>query len=225
MLSTVLESGVYEPLSKNPTTKVERWVQKLLSKLKTALRTFLKYKLTPYHSRPSHLYGIPNTHKPNIPPRPTVSSIGSPCYGLIGFLNEILSPLAGKSKSFVKSSGHFVQLLESLNLPSLDTLVNFDVVNLFTNIPVDEVIRNKFHNDETLAERCRSCRWKPSRSCWRFVWEPQMFRWTISSSNRKMAWLWEVLYPSLETCTRGIWESRSRLGTTQTIAVTPVCWW
>jgi hypothetical protein len=55
-LNTLLESGVYEPLPKDPTAKVERKVQNLVSRHTTALRTDLKYKLTPYHSKPSHLY-------------------------------------------------------------------------------------------------------------------------------------------------------------------------
>jgi hypothetical protein len=49
--------------------------------------------------------------------------------------------LAGKSDSFVKNSGHFVQLLKTVNLNSRDTLVSFDVVSLFTNVPVDEVLQ------------------------------------------------------------------------------------
>ncbi|PNF20028.1 hypothetical protein B7P43_G05946 [Cryptotermes secundus] len=116
----------------------------------------LKRKLTPYHSKPPHLFGLPKIHKPDIPLRPIVSSIGSPCYALAGFLQEIRSLLAGRSGSFVKNSGHFIELLKSVNLRRKDKLACFDVVSLFTNVPVDEalqVIRSRLNNHNTLAER------------------------------------------------------------------------
>ncbi|PNF20184.1 hypothetical protein B7P43_G16972 [Cryptotermes secundus] len=155
-LNTLLESGVYETLPKDPTAKVESKVQKLLSKYKTTLPTDLKHRLTPYHSKPPHLYGLPKIHKAGIPLRPIVSSIGCPCLALASFLRKILSPFAGKFDSFVKNSAHFVQLLKTVNLHSEDTLVSFDVVSLITNVPVDEVlhiIEKKLHDDVTLAER------------------------------------------------------------------------
>jgi hypothetical protein len=43
-----------------------------------------------------------------------------------------------------------------VDLESSDTLVSYDVVSLFTNVPVEEalqVIRNKLHNVDKLAER------------------------------------------------------------------------
>jgi hypothetical protein len=90
-----LESGVYEPLSKDFITKVEMKVLKLLPTHKTALPADLKHKLTLCQSKPPYLYGLPNIHKQNIPLRSVVSSTGSPCYTLAG-------PLAGNSESFVK---------------------------------------------------------------------------------------------------------------------------
>jgi hypothetical protein len=42
-LNTLLESGVYEPLTKDPSANVERKLHKLLSKHKTALPTDLKH--------------------------------------------------------------------------------------------------------------------------------------------------------------------------------------
>jgi hypothetical protein len=47
-------------------------------------------------------------------------------------------------------------LLKSVNLQSLDTLISFDNVSLYTNVPADEVLQfiyNKLHNNDTLAER------------------------------------------------------------------------
>jgi hypothetical protein len=124
-LNSLLKSGIYEPLSKYPTAKVGRKVQKLLSKHKTLLPTDLKHKLTLYDIKPQHLlvYGLPMIHKPHTPLRPMVRSVGSPCYALAGFLQKIISPLAGKSQSFVKNLGHFIELLKSVNLQSLDSLV------------------------------------------------------------------------------------------------------
>jgi hypothetical protein len=111
-LNTLVEFRVYEMLPKDPAAKVERKVQKLLSKPKTTLPTNLKHKLTSYHSNPLHLYGLTKVHKLDILLRPILSSIGSPFYALAGFLHKILSPLAGKSESFIKNLGHFKQLFK-----------------------------------------------------------------------------------------------------------------
>jgi hypothetical protein len=95
-LNTLLESGIYEPLPKDPTDKVERNIQKQFSKHKTTLPIDLKHKLTPYHNKPPHLYGLSKIHKTDIPLRHIASSVLSPCYAVAGFLRMILNPLAGK---------------------------------------------------------------------------------------------------------------------------------
>jgi hypothetical protein len=101
------------------------------------LPTDLEHKLTPYHSKHPHLYGLPKIHKLYISLKPIVSSICSPCYALAGFLHRILSPLAGNSESFVKNSAYFVHLLKAVSPQSEGTFVSFDVVSLFTNVPIE----------------------------------------------------------------------------------------
>jgi hypothetical protein len=54
-----------------------------------------------------------------------------------------------------KNSEHFLQLLKPVNVCESDILVSFDVVSLFTEVPVEEVlniIRNKPWEDDTVAE-------------------------------------------------------------------------
>jgi hypothetical protein len=105
-IASVLESGVYKILHKDPTSQIDRKIWKLLTKHKTVLPAALKYKLTPYSSKPHHLYGLPTIHKTDIPPRPIVGSTDSPCYALADFLHKILSPLVGNTDSFMKNSEH-----------------------------------------------------------------------------------------------------------------------
>jgi hypothetical protein len=49
-ISSLLESGVYEFLPKDPTSQIERKIRQLITKHKTVLPVALKRRLTPYHS-------------------------------------------------------------------------------------------------------------------------------------------------------------------------------
>jgi hypothetical protein len=116
----------------------------------------LKRKLTPYHSKPPHFYGLPKIHKLDIPLRPVVSSIASPCYDLADFLHKILSPLIGNTDFFMENSEHFIKLIQDINLQNKDYLVSSDIVSLFTNVPMEEVlqvIRNILSTDPAFPER------------------------------------------------------------------------
>jgi hypothetical protein len=79
-----------------------------------------------------------------------VSSIGSPCYALAGFIQTILKSLVGNSETSVKNSDHFIQLLKPTELQDQDIPVSFDVVSLFTNVPTEEspqIIKTKLDRD------------------------------------------------------------------------------
>jgi hypothetical protein len=102
-ISSLLKSGVCEILRKDPTFEIERMIRKLIIKHKTVLPAALQYKMTPYHSKPLYLHGLPRyTNLASI-----ISSTKSLCYALANFLHKILSPIVG----ITKSSEHFIKLI------------------------------------------------------------------------------------------------------------------
>ena len=102
------------------------------------------------------MYGFPKVHKVGIPLRPIVSAIGSPTYQLAKELCRILSPIVGKSNSYIRNSSRFVEKISEIQLQELDRLVSFDVKNLFTMVPIDDslrIIHDRLIVDDTLDER------------------------------------------------------------------------
>jgi hypothetical protein len=135
----------------------------------------------------------------------------------------MLRSTSEKSESFVKNSGHFVELLKSVNVESLDTFDSFDAVSLLANVPVDEalqVAKNKLYNDDALAEQSAlqvEARMELLEICLRTTY----FQ-VNHNFQRKAAWLWEAPYhPSLET-SWSILRNWLLTRQTQIISVTPV---
>ena len=102
-------------------------------------------------------YGLPKIHKSEIPLRPIVSFVNSPTYGFSSFLANILSPVVGNTENTVKNSCHFAEFVRGKTLKADQVqLVSFDVVSLFTNIPVDLAIKvaaKRLRQDATLLQR------------------------------------------------------------------------
>ena len=74
-----------------------------------------------------------------------------------------------------------MQLLKSVTPQATDILVSFDVINMFTNIPVDEaleVIGEELQKDDTLA----------SRSCmqWDAIMEILKRIWTVGPNHKRV---------------------------------------
>ena len=96
-------------------------------------------KIRPVGSRPGIIYGLPKIHKPNYPLRPIISSSGTYNYNLVKLLDELIKPLLSDSKYILKDTFDFINIVSKL--PSAGVkMVSFDVVSLFTNIPLLETI-------------------------------------------------------------------------------------
>ena len=95
--------------------------------------------ITPSGAQPGKLYGMCKVHKAGYPLRPVISMINTPEYKLAKFLDEYIKPNIPISLS-CNSTDIFLENLKSFTLTPNMKVVSFDVVSLYTNIPLLETI-------------------------------------------------------------------------------------
>ena len=149
----------------DPTARFETKVQNLLLSMKDKFDTRTYYKLYPSGSRPGLFYGTAKMHKlpedsknvDNLPVRPIVSSIGTATYETSKYLANLLAPLA-KSKYTVDSSKEFISRIRDKTINEEFELVSFDVISLFTNVPLDytiNVILDKVYDQNRIKTKLK----------------------------------------------------------------------
>jgi predicted GIY-YIG superfamily endonuclease len=130
--------GSYIKIPKNPIKKIIREVKKAINNSNLDEKT--KKRLLPTNEITPRIYGLPKIHKEGIPLRPIVNTIGSPTYELAKYVAKILGPLVGHTDSFIKDSNDFINTIKNEKMKPNDTLISFDVVSLFTKIPLNDAI-------------------------------------------------------------------------------------
>ena len=87
----------------------------------------------------------------DLPLRPIISTIRIATYELAKYLAQILKPL-GQSQYTIKISKSFIKTLKKQKIPPGYQMVSFDVVSLFTNVPLEEtiniIIKRIYHKNE-----------------------------------------------------------------------------
>ncbi|XP_069981868.1 uncharacterized protein [Penaeus vannamei] len=116
---------------------LEDKLNRLLRTIKSSISLNTYNSLLSSGSRPGVLYGLPKVHKPNIPLRPIISSIGTFNYNAAKFLVPVISPLTTNHYT-IDNSTAFAKEITSLNYQNPVTMASFDVESLFTNVPLHE---------------------------------------------------------------------------------------
>ncbi|XP_077486813.1 uncharacterized protein LOC144098165 [Amblyomma americanum] len=140
MLSLLEDGETYVRLKKDPTLKLEREFQKLLSDVFLAFpqnQEALYYKLLSQNGSAPAFYRLPKIHKPDVALRPIVDYTRSPLHNLSKFLLQVLCPLVGQSPSHVRNSFAFVEKNRSTSIDEDEVMVSFDINSMFTSVPID----------------------------------------------------------------------------------------
>ena len=96
-------------------------------------------ELIPSGSQPGKLYGIAKVHKTNVPLRPVVPTVGTPEYKLAKYLDNLIKPHIPDTY-LLRSTENFIERLKECPCNNKNTMVSFDVVSLFTNVPLKETV-------------------------------------------------------------------------------------
>ncbi len=158
MENLLKDEATYTVIPKPPFKRVERELNAMLLNLKNQKKipenTYRK--LHSSDAIPPAIRGSIKHHKVDYPLRPIVTCIDSALYETSKSLTKILSPLQNKNGFSVANSTQFKNKICNITIDDDESMISFDVVSLFTAIPVDKAcryIRTKLENDPTLPDR------------------------------------------------------------------------
>jgi hypothetical protein len=93
-------------------------------------------------SNPPEINGLIKLHKDNNPIRPVINMRSSPSYNLSSLITKYLNKLLNLPFSFnVMNSHHLIQDLIDLRFEPQYRLCSFDISNMYTNIPTEEICK------------------------------------------------------------------------------------
>jgi hypothetical protein len=173
-MKLLLEDPAYKLSANDPTVYLEKKTKALITK--TSLSPELMKQLIPPEksSRVPKFYGSPKIHKEGIPLRPIVDAAGSCTHKTARYAAKLIQPIPEKAKSYVKNSTHFIELIHEITIEPEDILVSFDVVSLYTKVPVQEaldILAEKKVISEDILKLVKHCMFSTY-----FIYEGQFYK-------------------------------------------------
>ena len=144
MYEILNDHTTYKLINKDPTNKITSEIGNLVKnwKNKRYIHLNLYKKLYVSDGELPSSYGLPKIHKEGHSLRLIVSCINSAFYPLATFLKEIIDNTNKKNFSYVKNSFDLVNKLNGKVIDKNFSIISFDVVSMYTNIPTDLVLKS-----------------------------------------------------------------------------------
>ncbi|XP_046406218.1 uncharacterized protein LOC124171124 [Ischnura elegans] len=137
-MEELLSDLVYHKLEKIPMAKAD-WETRAIIK-RSYIPVEEQRRLIVSVPKPPRLYGLPKIHKEGVPLRPIVSQIDAPTYHLAQYIANTLQEYVDNTSYHIKNSAHFVEIIRDLTIKKEDIIIGFDVVSLFTNVPIADSV-------------------------------------------------------------------------------------
>ena len=157
LITMLKDITTYVELKRDPTQKTKRVVNQFVSQLREEdkISPTTTHRLKSSYAGSPRLYGLPKIHKANI------HSIRTDCF-LYRVTNVRIVKRIGIhfieisiNKHHVKNSEEFVKSVTSIKIEETEILVSFDVISLFSKIPVDlaiKVAQKRLYKLQNLSE-------------------------------------------------------------------------
>ena len=149
----LLNQNTYRVLTSDLTMRLKSKRINLLesTKSKGVITEELYKRLYPTGAGSPKFYGLPTIHKPGMPLRPIVSSIGAVTYQTSKEVARILRPLVGKPTHHVKNTQDFLDSIKGIHLGEDQCMMSYDVKALFTSVPTKKasiIIKQRLEEDK-----------------------------------------------------------------------------
>lgn len=136
------DTNTYKIITHDPINRIQTKLNKIITKLHNnkvidfKMAKFLKS----YNSIAPAFYGLPKTHKLNVPLRPICSCIQSAFYNSSTFLEKPITKILGKTTNHIKDSWDFAKFIANKKIPDNYIIISLDVKSLYTNVNLNLVL-------------------------------------------------------------------------------------
>jgi len=141
-ISEYIENNNIEKLQADPTIEYNKKIKQIINKSHNILSDRnIRYNKAIKPTAPT-IRGLPKVHKQNIPIRPLINFTTAPTYRIAKHIDKLLKQyITFENNHSVKNNIELVNKIESIKIPHGAKLASFDIVNMYTNIPIEETIK------------------------------------------------------------------------------------